>query len=193
MQRQWSLLIGGLLRAADMPGLDRQVVPRADEISAAAQVVLGPHVAVTEGHADKSVSLGLDDDPNYKWTSPRRYRITAPAEIPASNLYTGLVAAVLDVAPLPSGIISDWTIRIVLEDEHGMRVADKMYEIQQGGGRRRLLSLAGMSGAIFGGATGAFIGGPVGAVVGLVAGGAVGEVIERQFPSKRSTRASDSE
>jgi hypothetical protein len=182
--KQWSLLIGGLSRAADMPGLAHQVVPTADEICTAAQRLLGPKVIVTGGEADRSVRLGLSNDTTYEWPHPRRYDVMADPEVAVEQLYDVLVTAVLDVAPLPSGIVSNWTVRLVLEDEYGMRVADRIVEIPQGGGRRRLLSASGMSGIALGGLAGAAVAGPVGAIVGMVVGGAAGEVLEHQFPSE---------
>jgi hypothetical protein len=179
--RQWSLLIGGLLRAADMPQLERQVVPRAEEIGAAVQVVLGPLVVVTGGAPDPSVALGLGGDPEYEWPAPRRYRVVAPSDILAQDLYRGLVTAVLDVAPLPPGVMSNWTVRIALDDNAGERVADRTFEIPQGGGRRSLLLRRNtLSGALGGGLIGAGFG-PIGAAGGMIIGGAAGYLLERRL------------
>lgn len=181
--RQWSLLIGGLSRAADMPRLAHQVVPSAEEINAAAQRIVGPCVMVTGGDPDPMVRLGLSNDPTHNWPHPRRYVVSADTTFEVPRLYEILVTAVLDVAPLPSGIVTQWTVRIALEDEHGVRVADQPFEIPRGGGRRRLLSSSGMSGIALGGLAGAAFGGPIGAILGMVVGGAAGEALERQFPT----------
>jgi len=182
--RHWSFLIGGLSRAADMPGLAHRVVPSADEMCTAAQRILGPKVVITGGDSDQSVRLGLGGDATQQWPHPRRYEILADPDLTAERLYSVLVTTFLDVAPLPSGIVSNWTVRLVLEDEDGDRVADGNFQIPQGGGRRQLLSAAGMSGIALGGLAGAAFAGPVGAIVGMVVGGAAGEALERQFPSE---------
>jgi hypothetical protein len=179
--RQWSLLIGGLLRAADMPQLESQVVPRAEEINAAVQVILNPQVIVIGGDPDASVTLGLGGNADYEWPTPRRYLVVAPHDISASQLYEGLVTAVLDVAPLPSGIKSNWTVRIAMDDHAGARVADRTFEIPQGGGRRSLLlRRTTLSGALGGGLLGSGFG-PIGAAGGMIIGGAAGYLMERRL------------
>jgi hypothetical protein len=181
--KTYSLLLGGLLRASDMPGLERQVVPHASDVEAAAGAVLGESLRIIGGDRDPSTDFGLGGPPHQKWPAPRRYGIEASSDIPTSQLYAGLVAAILDVAPLPSGFMSNCTVRIALEDDAGRRIGDGTYEIPQGGGRRRLLSPSGMGGIALGALAGAALGGPVGVVIGAAIGGAAGEVLERQFPS----------
>jgi hypothetical protein len=179
----YSLLLGGLSRAADFPGLERQVVPSPEDIEVAAQTILRISIKIGGGDRDTSVSLGLGDSADQEWPAPRRYSVEVLDIIPPAELYAGLVQALLDVAPLPSGIISDWTVRIALEDEKGERVADRLWLIPRGGGRRRFLSPSGMGGIALGGLAGAALGGPIGLVVGAALGGAAGEALERQFPS----------
>ena len=181
--KRYSLLLGGLSRAADMPGLEHQVGPRPSEIQVAAQNVLHAPITVTGGARDPSISLGLGTGNDQDWPTPRRYLIEAPAELSPSELYAGLVLAMLDVAPLPSGIVSNWTVRIALENDFGERIGDRTFEIPRGGGRRRFLSPSGMGGIALGALVGAWLGGPVGLVIGAPLGAAGGEALERLFPS----------
>ena len=180
---KYSLLLGGLSSAADAQDPGERVVPESADIEIAIQNVLRAPITVTGGHRDPSVSLGLGGDADQEWTIPRRYAIKAPPEIPTSELYAGLVHALLDVAPLPSGIVSNWTVRIALEDNTGKRVGNGTFEIPRGGGRRRFLSPSGMGGIALGALAGAALGGPVGVIIGAAIGGAAGEALERQFPS----------
>ena len=181
--KRYSLLLGGLSRAADMPGLERQIVPSPSDVEVAAQAVLHAPITVTGGQRDPSVSLGLGSDPNQSWSAPRRYLIEAPSELSPSELYAGLVLAMLDVAPLPSGIVSNWTVRVALENDSGEWIADRTFEIPRGGGRRRFLSPSGIGGIALGALVGAWLGGPVGLAIGAPLGAAGGEALERLFPS----------
>lgn len=186
--KKFTMLLGGLLRASDMPGLEQQVVPRAVDVEAAARVVLGDSLVVTGGNRDTSTDFGLGGPPHQRWPAPRRYYIESPSTVPEAQLYAGLVAAILDVAPLPSGFLSNCTVRIALDDDDGKRLADGRYDIPHGGGRRRFLSPTGMGGIALGGLAGAALGGPLGVVIGAALGGAAGEALERQFPSSPATK-----
>lgn len=180
---KYSLLLGGLLHAADGHGAGEPVVPVAAEIQEAAQNVLRSPISVTGGMRDPSVSLDLGGDADQDGTTPRRYFVEVPSEVPPAEVYAGLVQALLDVAPLPPGIVSNWTVRIALEDESGQRIASRLWEIPRGGGRRRFLSPSGIGGIALGALVGAWLGGPVGLVIGAPLGAAGGEALERLFPS----------
>src|SRR5438067_1391810 len=111
--KMYSLLLGGLSRASDMPRLEQRVVPSPSDVEAAARTVLGEPVTVTGGQRDPSIRLGLVDD-DQDWPTARRYVVEVPSDVLPSRLYAGLVHAMLDVAPLPPGITSEWTVRIAL-------------------------------------------------------------------------------
>src|SRR4051794_21419832 len=119
--RKYSLLIGGLLRAADMPGLEHRVVPRPSEIEHATAVILNAPIKVAGGQPDPETRLWFEGSDDQDVTAPRRYSVEIPAGVEEAELFSALVRAVLDVTPLPSGIVSDWSIIIALDDGAGKR------------------------------------------------------------------------
>jgi hypothetical protein len=187
--RSWSLLIGGLSRAADMPGLAHQVVPRAVDIEQSVVALSGVQLTVRGGLADPTAQLGLGAESKQRMTTPRQYSIETSADLTALQVLDALTRAVQHVTPLPSGIVSDWTLIVALDDSAGRRIGSRTVHIPRGGGRG-ILSPSGMGGIALGGLAGAAVGGPVGAVIGAAIGGAAGEALERQFPSSSGSKAS---